>query len=84
MAAEGNILVIEDELQILRLLEITLNLNGHTVSEASTAREGIITAASQNPSLILPDPGLPVDDASLRLSCCDKLLALPSHIKKPA
>jgi two-component system, OmpR family, KDP operon response regulator KdpE len=64
LAADDSILVIDDELQILRLLEITLNLNGYKVSEDSTS-EGINTAASQNPPLILPDPGLPV----IRIIC---------------
>ena len=62
MAADRNILVIDDEVQIRRLLEITLNLNGYNVSEASTAREGIIAAATHNPSLILLDLGLPDED----------------------
>jgi two-component system KDP operon response regulator KdpE len=57
-----NILVIDDEVQIRRLLEITLNLNGYKVSEASTAKEGIIKAATHNPALILLDLGLPDED----------------------
>jgi two-component system KDP operon response regulator KdpE len=57
-----NILIIDDEVQIRRLLEITLNLNGYSVSEAPTAREGIISAATHNPSLILLDLGLPDED----------------------
>ena len=55
-------MVIDDEAQIRRLLEITLNHNGYKVSEASTAKEGIITAASHNPALILLDLGLPDED----------------------
>ena len=62
MATDNIILVIDDEVQIRRLLEITLNLNGYKVSEASTAREGIVTAATHNPSLILLDLGLPDED----------------------
>ena len=62
MATDNSILVIDDEVQIRRLLEITLNLNGYKVSEASTAREGIVTAATHNPSLILLDLGLPDED----------------------
>jgi two-component system KDP operon response regulator KdpE len=56
------ILIIDDEVQIRRLLEITLNLNGYKVSEASSAREGVASAATQNPSLILLDLGLPDED----------------------
>jgi two-component system KDP operon response regulator KdpE len=62
LATDNNILIIDDEVQIRRLLEITLNLNGYKVSEASTAREGIVSAATQNPSLILLDLGLPDED----------------------
>jgi len=62
LATDNSILVIDDEVQIRRLLEITLNLNGYKVSEASTAREGIVTAATHNPSLILLDLGLPDED----------------------
>jgi two-component system, OmpR family, KDP operon response regulator KdpE len=62
LAADNNILIIDDEVQIRRLLEITLNLNGYKVSEASTAKEGIATAATRNPVLILLDLGLPDED----------------------
>jgi two-component system KDP operon response regulator KdpE len=62
LATDNNILVIDDEVQIRRLLEITLNLNGYKVSEASTAREGIVSAATHNPALILLDLGLPDED----------------------
>jgi two-component system KDP operon response regulator KdpE len=63
----GNILIIDDEVQIRRLLEITLNLNGYKVSEASTAKEGIVAAATHNPSLILLDLGLPDEDGLIVL-----------------
>jgi two-component system KDP operon response regulator KdpE len=62
MATNNNILVIDDEAQIRRLLEISLNLNGYKISEASTAREGIVMAATHNPALILLDLGLPDED----------------------
>jgi len=63
-----NILIIDDEVQIRRLLEITLNLNGYKVSEASTAKEGIIAAATHNPVLIILDLGLPDEDGLSVLS----------------
>ena len=62
MTTDKTILVIDDEVQIRRLLEITLNLNGYAVSEASTAKEGIVLAATSNPALILLDLGLPDED----------------------
>jgi len=62
MVNAGNILVIDDELQIRRLLEITLSANGYHVTEASTGKEGISLAASVNPDLIILDLGLPDAD----------------------
>lgn len=62
-----NILIIDDEVQIRRLLEITLNLNGYKVTEASNAREGILSAATNNPSLIILDLGLPDEDGQIVL-----------------
>ena len=62
METDISILVIDDEVQIRRLLEITLNLNGYKVSEATTAKEGIIAAATHNPALIILDLGLPDED----------------------
>jgi len=59
MTTAGNILVIDDEIQIRRLLEITLNANNYKVIEASTGKEGLTLAASQQPGLIILDLGLP-------------------------
>lgn len=53
------ILIIDDEVQIRRLLEITLSANGFKTSFASNGKEGLIAAATYNPSLILLDLGLP-------------------------
>jgi two-component system KDP operon response regulator KdpE len=56
------ILVIDDEVQIRRLLEITLSSNGFKISEAATGKEGLVVAATQHPSLIILDLGLPDTD----------------------
>ena len=56
------ILVIDDEVQIRRLLEITLSSNGFKISEAATGKDGLISAATQHPSLIILDLGLPDTD----------------------
>jgi two-component system KDP operon response regulator KdpE len=56
------ILVIDDEVQIRRLLEITLSSNGFKIFEASTGKEGLIAAATQHPALIILDLGLPDAD----------------------
>ena len=56
------ILIIDDEVQIRRLLEITLSSNGFKISEAATGKDGLISAATQHPSLIILDLGLPDTD----------------------
>jgi two-component system KDP operon response regulator KdpE len=62
MTNEGTILIIDDEAQIRRLLEITLNANGYKISEASTGKEGLSMAATGQPVLIILDLGLPDAD----------------------
>lgn len=58
----ANILVIDDESQIRKLLEITLEASGYKVSFAVNAKEGILAAANHPPDLIILDLGLPDDD----------------------
>jgi two-component system, OmpR family, KDP operon response regulator KdpE len=55
----AEILVIDDEPQIRKLLQISLESNGYKVRLASAGKEGLITAANHPPSLILLDIGLP-------------------------
>jgi len=59
MTNEVNILIIDDEVQIRSLLEITLSANGYKISEASTGKEGLTMAATGHPGLIILDLGLP-------------------------
>jgi two-component system KDP operon response regulator KdpE len=53
------ILIIDDEPQIRKLLEITLEGNGYMPRSASSAKEGMIMAGNHPPDLILLDLGLP-------------------------
>ena len=55
----ATILVIDDEVQIRRLLEITLESNHFNVESADSAKEGLRIAASHPPDLIVLDLGLP-------------------------
>ena len=57
--SKSEILIIDDEPQIRKLLEITLESNDYRVWQAATAKEGILLAASHPPELILLDLGLP-------------------------
>jgi two-component system, OmpR family, KDP operon response regulator KdpE len=62
MSNKAEILVIDDEAAIRKLLQITLQSNDYYVTEAATAREGTAMAANHPPGLIILDIGLP--DAS--------------------
>jgi two-component system KDP operon response regulator KdpE len=55
----AEILIIDDEPQIRKLLEINLESNGYKVWQAETGKEGVLLAASHPPDLILLDLGLP-------------------------
>jgi two-component system KDP operon response regulator KdpE len=57
-----SILVIDDESQIRKLLEITLEANGYKVDFAVNAKEGLVAASNYSPELIILDLGLPDDD----------------------
>lgn len=58
----AEILLIDDETQIRKLLEITLRSHGYKIVEAATAHEGLVMAANHPPDLILLDIGLPDED----------------------
>ena len=56
---KAEILVIDDEAQMRKLLEITLHSHQYAVTTASTAKDGLIMVANHPPDLILLDLGLP-------------------------
>ncbi|OYU93629.1 MAG: DNA-binding response regulator [Bacteroidetes bacterium B1(2017)] len=56
---KAEILIIDDEPQIRKLLEINLESNDYKVWQAENAKEGILIAANHPPELILLDLGLP-------------------------
>lgn len=56
---KAEILVIDDEAQIRKLLEITLESNDFKVIQAETGKQGVLLAANYAPDLILLDLGLP-------------------------
>ena len=64
---KAEILIIDDEEQIRKMLEITLRTNNYTVTEAVTGNDGIIMASNHPPDLILLDLGLPDKDGMLVL-----------------
>jgi two-component system KDP operon response regulator KdpE len=59
MIGNETILVIDDEIQIRRLLEITLSANGYKIIHSASGKDGLVDAATFHPSLIILDLGLP-------------------------
>ena len=53
------VLVIDDELQIRRLLRVCLESNNYRVLEASSGQEGLAAAAQHRPDVVVLDLGLP-------------------------
>jgi two-component system KDP operon response regulator KdpE len=62
MTVGNTILVIDDEIQIRKLLDITLSANQYHIIAATNGKEGLVAAATQHPDLILLDLGLPDED----------------------
>ena len=61
------ILIVDDEVQIRKMLTITLQSNDYRVSEAVNAKEAIVKAANHPPELILLDLGLPDESGHIVL-----------------
>jgi len=56
------VLVIDDEIQIRRMLDLTLDSNGYRVLLAENGQEGLRLASTERPDLIILDLGLPDAD----------------------
>ena len=61
------VLVIEDEVQMRRLLRVCLERNGYEVAEAATGEEGLAEAVRIQPKVVLLDLGLPDMDGMIVL-----------------
>lgn len=62
--SKARILVIDDEPQIRRLLEISLRAHDYTISTAACGREGIEALATRGAELVILDLGLPDMDGA--------------------
>nr|WP_314897993.1 response regulator transcription factor [uncultured Flavobacterium sp.] len=67
MNNSAEILIIDDEIQIRKLLEIALDSNGYKTIFAVNGKEGIALAANHQPDLIILDLGLPDEDGQVVL-----------------
>lgn len=77
MNGNDTILIIDDEAQIRRLLEISLSANGYKTIFASDGKTGLTSAATHHPSLIILDLGLPDIDG------LELLIKLREWFEKP-
>jgi two-component system, OmpR family, KDP operon response regulator KdpE len=57
--AAANILVVDDEPQIRKLLRLALETHGYAVVEAATAEAALRAAVTRRPDLVILDLGLP-------------------------
>lgn len=63
-SSKPRVLIIDDERQIRRMLEIALSAHGFETAEAATGQEGLVQATLFRPDLILLDLGLPDIDGA--------------------
>ena len=63
-----SVLVVDDEVQIRRLLRVTLEKLGYAVHEAATGSEGLQMVLAKKPDLVLLDLGLPDKDGTAVLA----------------
>jgi two-component system KDP operon response regulator KdpE len=70
MTPNPRVLVIDDELQILRALRTILTTHGYQITTAATGETGLALAAAERPDLIILDLGLPDMDG---LEVCEEL-----------
>lgn len=59
MIMGAKILVIDDEVEIRRLLKVGLTAHGYDFIEAANGKDGIVQAATLRPDIVILDMGLP-------------------------
>ncbi len=64
----AKILIIDDESPIRKLLHVTLEAHGYSITEAANGKEGILQSTIVRPDLIILDLGLPDMDGTDALS----------------
>jgi len=59
---KGYLLIVEDDLDILKLLETTLNFNGYRVVTARNGKEGLQAVQEEHPAIVIADIMMPTLD----------------------
>jgi len=72
-----SVLVIDDEVQIRRLLRVTLEKLGYAVHEAATGGDGLQMVLGKKPDVVLLDLGLPDKDGASVLAELRSWSAIP-------
>lgn len=73
----AHILVVDDEPQIRKFMRISLTANGHDVTEAEGAAQGIAAARRDQPDLVILDLGLPDQDGQEVISALREFSDVP-------
>lgn len=58
-SASLRVLIVEDDESNSEVLTLLLEMGGHTVTAASTARDALVRAEADHPEVVLLDLGLP-------------------------
>jgi two-component system KDP operon response regulator KdpE len=74
---KAEILIIDDEPQIRKLLAFTLETNGYICKAAGSAKEGLIMASNHPPDLVILDLGLPDENGQIVLRKLRKWYTAP-------
>jgi two-component system KDP operon response regulator KdpE len=77
---KAKILVVDDDIDLVRALRLRLRANDYDISTASDGYAAISTAQKEHPDLIVLDLGLPVGDGFVvleRLQSSDTLSGIP-------
>jgi two-component system KDP operon response regulator KdpE len=77
MSTKPSILVIDDEMQIRRLLKLTFESNDYVVTLAESGKEGLTQASMTMPDLIILDLGLPDADGTTVLRSLREWAKIP-------
>ena len=77
---KGTIVMIEDDMSLLKIIPLRLERAGYRVVTASDGKSGLALVASEQPDVILLDvlmPGLDGHEVLKRLKADDKTQAIP-------